>query len=74
MRDVPEPLELVEEAFNEVAFFVGPPGVGDGVGPVGFRRNAGPAVLVVDDVADPIGIIGAVGEDDSTLRQIGTGR
>jgi hypothetical protein len=37
--DVSELLELVEETLDEVAFFVGPLGIGDGFGSVGFRGN-----------------------------------
>src|SRR5271168_949365 len=68
--DVPELLELVEETLDEVAFFVGPLGIGDGFGSVGFRGNAGSAVLVLDDVADPVGVIGTVGKHDSAFVQI----
>ena len=68
--DVPELLELIEEALDEVALSVGPLRVGDVLGSVSFGRNAGSAVLVLDDVADPVGVVGAVGEHDSAFGQI----
>ena len=68
--DVPEVLELVEEALDEVALFVGPLGEGNVIGSVGFGRDAGSAILVLDDVAYPVGVIGTIGEHDGTLGQI----
>jgi hypothetical protein len=50
---VPELLEFVEEALDEVSLFVGALGVGDVVSAIDFGRNAGLAVLILDDVEPP---------------------
>lgn len=67
---MPELLELVEASFDQVALFVGPLRVGDRLGPVDLGRDADATVLVVDDIADPVGVIGAIREHDSPSRQI----
>lgn len=61
---MPELLEFSDASFHEVALLVCPLRVRGGLGTVDLGRDAGPAFLVLDDLADPIGIIGTIGEYD----------
>ena len=42
----------------------------DIVGSIGLGGNAGSAALIVDDVTDPVGVIGPVGEHDRAFGQV----
>jgi len=62
--DVPELLEFYNASFDEVALRVCPLRVRSGLNAVDLRRYAGLAVLVLGDHADPVGVIGTIGEHD----------
>jgi len=68
--DVPELLELSDASFDEVALFVCPLRVRGRLSAVGLGRDTGLAFLVLDDLADPVGVISTIGEHDSPSGQI----
>ena len=68
--DVPELLEFSDASFDEVALLVCPLRVRGGVSAIALGRNAGLASLVLDDLSDPVGVIGTIGEHDSPSGQV----
>ena len=68
--DVPELLEFSDASFDEVALPVCPLRVRGGVSAIDLGRDAGLAFLVVNHLADPVGVIGTIGEHDGSSGQI----
>ena len=68
--DVPELLEFSDASFDEVALLVCALRVRGGLSAVDLGRDAGLAFLVLDDLADPVGVIGTIGEHDGPSGQI----
>jgi len=60
--DVPELLEFSDASFDEVAHLVCPLRVRGGVSAIDLGRDAGLAFLVLDDLADPVGVIGTISD------------
>jgi hypothetical protein len=67
---VAELLELVDAAFDEVSLLVFALGERDLLGPVGFRWDHGRAVLILDHVPDPVGVVAFVGENAGALGKV----
>src|SRR5262245_24930312 len=49
--------------------FVEPPAVCDAVVSVAAARNVGSAIMVLDQLTDPVGVVGIVGDDVGGGRQ-----
>jgi hypothetical protein len=60
-----ELLEFSHASFDEVALLVCPLRVRGWVSASDLGRDAGLAFLVLDDLSDPVGVIGTIGEHDS---------
>ena len=69
-RDVSELLELIEAALDEVALFVFGFAIGDAVVTVRSRRDVWGAVLVLDQIPDPVRVVSFVGDDLRACGQI----
>lgn len=67
---MPELLEFSDASFDEVALLVCPLRVRGGLGAVDLGRDAGLAFLVLDDLADSVGVVGTIGEHDGPSGQI----
>ena len=67
---MPELLELVEAPFDEIALLVALFAVGDPVVAMSPRRDVGRAILVLDQLSDPIGIIAFVRQHMRAGRQM----
>ena len=63
---MPELLEFVEAAFDEVALLVLCFAVADAVVAIGFWWDVGRTILVLDELPDPISIVPLVGDDIGT--------
>lgn len=59
-------LELIEEAFDQVAFAIEPLAEAGFPFAIGFGGDVGHGALGLDHAADAIGVIGFVGQDDGT--------
>ena len=64
---MPELLQLVEAALDEIALFVAFLAVGDAIIAVASRRNVRRAVLVLDQLPDPVGILAFIGQHMRTF-------
>ena len=69
-RDVAELLELVDAAFDEIAFSILALVELNVPDPVGFRRNDGRTVLIFNQLPDPICVVALVGKKASARRQV----
>lgn len=65
-----ELLELVEEALDEIALFIKAFGVGDVLDAPGMGRDAGAAVLLFDDVPDPVIVVGPISKNDGSFWEV----
>jgi hypothetical protein len=66
--NVPELLELVEAAFDQVAFLILGFAVGNAVVAVRPWRDVRRALLVFDQIPDPVGVVALVGDDIGARR------
>ena len=62
-------LDLVEEALDEVALSVQDFAVAPGHTPASGRRNAGPDAALAQELAEPVGVVGLVGDEAAVGRQ-----
>lgn len=62
--DAPEVFELAEEAFDQITLAIEPLAGAWLPFAIGFGWDVGHCVLGVDQVADAIGIVGFVGQND----------
>ena len=73
--DVARLLEFSHASFDEVALLVCPLRVKGGVIASDLGRDAGLSFPVLDDLSDPVGVIGTIGEHygstDETLASLG---
>ena len=71
--DATEVLELAEEAFDQIAFAVEHLAEAGFPFAIGFGRDIGHRALCLDQIADAIGVIGLVGQNDGarieTIKQ-----
>jgi hypothetical protein len=67
--DTAEVLQLGKEAFDQVALAVEPLAETGFPTAVAFRRDIGRSALLLDQLADAIGIIGLIGQHDGTRRE-----
>lgn len=68
--DVPEPLELSDASLDEVAILVYSLRVRSGSSAVDLGRDTGLAFRVRDDHADPVDVMGTIGEHDGPSGQV----
>src|SRR5215467_7027262 len=67
---MPELLEFVEAAFDQVALPVEALAIGDAIVSVTAGRDVRPTVAVLDQFPDPVGIVAFVSNDISACWQI----
>ena len=68
--DVAELLEFIEAPFDQIAFFVFGFAVGDAVIPVRSGRNMWRAILILDQIPDPIRVIALVSDHVGARRKV----
>ena len=68
--DVPEMLDPVEEALDEIALPVKPSREGEALLAVGARRDVGPGVLAGDGLADGVAVVALVCEQCRAFLRI----
>ena len=67
--DAPEVLEFAEEALDEVSFAIKPLREAELFFAITFGGNVGGRALGLDVVADAVGVVGLVGQDDDARRE-----
>ncbi len=68
--DVAELLEFIDASLDEIALFVFAFAERDFFDPVRFRRNDRCAVLILDQISDPVGIVAPVCEEAGAFGQV----
>lgn len=63
-------LKLGKEALDEVALAVEPPAEAGLPSPIALGRNVGRGTLVLDQLADAVGVVGLVGQHDGARAEL----